>query len=283
MFNFADLAKKRVSPIIKHFSKTPANNNQLKMQTEKAAEEMKDSDLDDHEVLDSAVVKLLEYAKEKKSLSYEELSDFLPEHITNSDKIEQVLALLEAANVQLIEEDSLTEEDERDNQKTSESSKKKTTGGNEKESSLVDDPIRLYLREIGRERLLTGEQEIELSKKMEESENSVISVLKKSGMVIAEFYQIAQKANIKKDIKELNLSKKENTELISECRRLNQFYKDALRAIQGDLRNYTELKLKLISKDENYLEDKECSNLRKKIMRVIKNTFPTNLFRRQGK
>ncbi|MCL2879791.1 MAG: RNA polymerase sigma factor region1.1 domain-containing protein, partial [Treponema sp.] len=52
--------------------------------------------------LDPAVVKLIEYAKEKKNLSYEELSDYLPEHIINSDKIEQVLALLEANNVQLI-------------------------------------------------------------------------------------------------------------------------------------------------------------------------------------
>ena len=55
-------------------------------------------------VLDPAVVKLIEYARGKKTLSYDELSYFLPEHITNSDKIEQILVLLEANNVQLIEE-----------------------------------------------------------------------------------------------------------------------------------------------------------------------------------
>jgi RNA polymerase primary sigma factor len=70
--------------------------------------------------LDPAVAKLIEYAKEKKSLSYDELSDFLPEHIVNSEKIEEVLALLEENNVQLIEEENLSEEEEVEEQKTSE-------------------------------------------------------------------------------------------------------------------------------------------------------------------
>jgi len=221
-------------------------------------------------ISDSAVAKLLEYAKEKKILSYEELSDFLPEHITNSDKIEQVLALLEANNVQLIEEDSSSEEDESDDGKKSQNSKKRTAV-NDKETSLVDDPIRLYLREIGREHLLTAEQEIELSKKMEEGENIIKGVIKRSGMIIPEFYQIAQKAFSKKDMKEMNLSKKEITEYMTECRRLNQFYKDTLKTIQGDLRNYIDLKMHLISKDMDYLEDKECSTIRRRIMRALKN------------
>ena len=61
--------------------------------------------------LDPAVIKLVEYAKEKKSLSYEELSDYLPEHIANTDKIEKVLSLLEKNNVQLVEEESAGEEE----------------------------------------------------------------------------------------------------------------------------------------------------------------------------
>jgi RNA polymerase primary sigma factor len=115
--------------------------------------------------LDPAVIKLIEHAKDKKTLSYEELSDYLPEHIANSDKIEQVLALLEANNVQLIEEEGAGEDEgEPAPRKPAE---KKRLIYNDKESS-VDDPIRLYLREIGRENLLTAEQEVELSKQMEE-------------------------------------------------------------------------------------------------------------------
>jgi len=59
---------------------------------------------------------------------------------------------------------------------------------------------------------------------------------------------------------------------MSEYRKLNQFYRDTLRVIQGDLKNYMELKRHLISKDYNYLENKECSSLRSKIMKAIKNT-----------
>lgn len=44
---------------------------------------------------DSSVQKLLEYAKEKKSVTYDEVNDFLPDSITNTDKIEEVMNLLE--------------------------------------------------------------------------------------------------------------------------------------------------------------------------------------------
>ena len=40
--------------------------------------------------LDPAITKLLEYAKEKKSISFDELSDFLPESVLNSEKIDSV-------------------------------------------------------------------------------------------------------------------------------------------------------------------------------------------------
>lgn len=62
------------------------------------------------------------------------------------------------------------------------------------------------------------------------------------------------------------------TEHMTEYRRLNQFYRETLRTIQVDLRNYMELKKQLISRDMDYVEDKECSNIRKRIMKAVKNT-----------
>jgi RNA polymerase primary sigma factor len=215
--------------------------------------------------LDSAVVKLVEYAKEKKNLSYDELSDFLPEHIANTDKMDQVLSLLEANNVQLIEEDTGREETPK---KAAEDGEKKRLVYNEKESS-VDDPIRLYLREIGRENLLTAEQEVELSKKMEEGENIIKNVIKKSGMIIPEFYHIAQRAFSKRDPRELNFSKKEITEYLTERRRLNQFYKDTLRVIGADLKNFMELKRRIIARGGDIFEDQELNTMRRQILDVV--------------
>ena len=244
---------------------------------EAAAAAAKDASTEQTEQLDEnapdpAIIKLIEYAKEKKTLSYEELSDYLPEHIANTDKIEQVLALLEENHIQLIEEESSsTDEDENNSKnKKKETVKKRTTS--DKDASLIDDPIRFYLREIGREHLLNAEQEIELSKQMEEGENIIKGVIKKSGMIILEFYHIAQKAFSKKDLKELNLSKKEITEHMTERRRLNSFYKDALRTISGDLKNYIETKKQLITRGVDYLEDKDLTTLRRRIMRGVKNS-----------
>ncbi|MDR1446917.1 MAG: RNA polymerase sigma factor RpoD [Treponema sp.] len=216
--------------------------------------------------LDPAVVKLIEHAKAQKTLSYEELSDYLPEHIANSDRIEQVLALLEANNVQLIEEDNAGE-DEGESRKSAVSEKKRLVYS-DKESS-VDDPIRLYLREIGRENLLTAEQEVELSKQMEEGENIIKGVIKKSGMIIPEFHHIYQKLNPKKDIRELNLSKKEITEQMTERRRLLQNYKETIKLILPDLRGYMDLKKHIIAKGQNFFEDAELLGFRSRIMEAI--------------
>jgi RNA polymerase primary sigma factor len=245
---------------------------QMDAQNPRPGDPPQDASAADREELsiDPAVIKLIEYAKVKKTLSYEELSDYLPEHIANTDKIEQVLALLEKNNVQLIEEESAGEEDgEPEIRKTKETEKKRLVY-NDKESS-VDDPIRLYLREIGRENLLTAEQEVELSKQMENGENIIKGVIKKSGMIIPEFYHIAQKAFSKKDLRELNLSKKEITEHMTERRRLNQFYKETLRVILGDLKNYIDIKRRLIARGGNFFEDRELADLRNRIMEIVNN------------
>ncbi len=211
--------------------------------------------------LDPAITKLLEYGKVKKTISFDELSDFLPEHILSSDKIDGVLALLETNNIQIEEEDLPAEEPaepkEHEEVERSPGQDKKRLVYNDKDSA-VDDPIRLYLREIGKENLLTAEQEVELSKQMEDGENIIKGIIKESGMLIPEFYSIALKAKRETGSQQ----RKENSERIAERRRLNQFYRDVLRDTQAEMRGYMDAKKRIASKGGEVLKDEALIQLR---------------------
>jgi RNA polymerase primary sigma factor len=149
---------------------------------------------------DPAIKKLLEYAKGKKSISYDEVNDFLPDSIVHSDRIEEVIAILEKNNIKLEDEEiNLDLEEEKPTKD------RKKLIYSDKESS-VDDPIRLYLREIGKENLLTAEQEVELSKKMEEGEGVIRGVIKSSGVLAREFFKMALRQNAPRDPKEMGYS-----------------------------------------------------------------------------
>ncbi|MFZ2635600.1 MAG: RNA polymerase sigma factor RpoD [Rectinemataceae bacterium] len=214
--------------------------------------------------IDPAIAKLLEYAKEKKTISFDELSDFLPEHVLNSEKIDGILALLESHNIQLEEEEIQIEEEPPAKVEVD----KKRLVYSDKESS-VDDPIRLYLREIGKEHLLTAAQEVELSRAMEEGEEIIKGILRKSGVLIPEFYQITVKA-LRKEGKDSSGQRKENTEKIAERRRLNQFYRDVIRDCLVDLREYVEIKRKIVARGGDIFIDEELASRRVALLARLK-------------
>jgi len=220
--------------------------------------------------LDPAVVKLLEYAKEKKVLSWDEMNDLLPETILNTDKMDQVLVLLEQNKIQLLEEDTTSEEEAHEVHKKPEETERKRLVYSDKDSS-IDDPIRLYLREIGKENLLTAEQEVELSKKMEDGENIIKSVIKNSGMIIPEFYAIAQKAFSKIDPHESNKPRKELNEEMAEKRRLKQLYGETLKAVLPDMKLYMALKKRLFERDQiaNIFDDEELIGHRNRLLPIL--------------
>ena len=223
---------------------------------------------------DPAVVKLLEFAKNKKSLSYDDVNDFLPDEIVKTDKIDEVFSILEKNDIKIEDEDvslPIIEEDkEEDVEKVKESKEKKPKKVmyTDKESS-IDDPIRLYLREIGRENLLTAEQEVHLSKRMEEGENIIKHVIKDSGMIIPELYELLKKTFSKLDPRDMDISKKEISELLAEKRRLNQFYREPLKKIGPNLKQYMELKNKIIERGGTVLADEDLQKKRKSLLRSI--------------
>ena len=198
---------------------------------------------------DPAIKKLLEYAKGKKSVSYDEVNDFLPDAIVHSDRIEEVIGLLEKHNIKLEEEEiSLEIEEEKPGKD------RKKLIYSDKESS-VDDPIRLYLREIGKENLLTAEQEVELSKRMEEGENIIKGVIKDSGVLVREFLRLGLRATSVKDPREMNLSKKEATEYLAETRKLGAFYREPFKDHLAGVKRYMEMKRQTESEGGDIFDD----------------------------
>lgn len=235
--------------------------------------------------LDPKVEKLLEYAKEKQVISWDEINEQLGQDFVNSPKMEEVLQLLTQNNIQIMEEDTglddedkdedeedelLDDEDDEgafdDEQKDEESDKTRLVNGDK--TSSVDDPIRLYLREIGKEKLLTAEQEVTYSKQMEDGENIIKDVIKKSGMMIPEFYAICQKAFAKIDPHEPGKARKEINEAQAEKRRLKSCYGEYLKPVRDSMKTYMNLKKQLFESGQfsEIFQNEQLAELRKKIM-----------------
>ena len=225
------------------------------------------------------VKKLLEYAASKQVVSWEEITEILTQDFVCSSKMESVLQLLNKNNIQVMDEtDPLDEEDDVDDEdlddetgvteetKADENGKQRLVANGDKDSS-VDDPIRLYLREIGKESLLTAEQEVSLSKKMEDGQNIIKDVIKNSGMMIPEFYAVSQKAFAKIDQHEPGKARKEINEEMAERRRLRSCYSQILKPLREDMKQYIILKKHLNENDQSMsiFSDPQLTELRDKI------------------
>ena len=211
---------------------------------------------------DPVVERLLDFARRKKTVTYDEVNDFLPDWIVNSDRIDEIAAILEKNGIKLEDED-VADEPERPavaNRRLVYSDK----------DSAVDDPIRLYLREIGRENLLTADDEVRLSKEMEEGENIIKEVFTSSGALIPQFFDIAERARSAKDPRELNLNKKEASEFLADRRRLNAWYKETIRDLYANLKCYVETKRMIAAEGREVLGNDRLQAMRAPILKALK-------------
>ncbi len=202
--------------------------------------------------LDPVVIKLLEYAKDKQIISWDEINEILGQDFVNSPKMEGVLQLLTQNNIQVMEEDTLDEDDEADEDlEDDEEGDEESHIVNSDKDSNVDDPIRLYLREIGKEKLLTAEEEVKYSKEMEDGENIIKGVIKDSGMMIPEFFTVAQKAFTRIDPHEPGKARKEINEEMAEKRRLKSCYSEWIKPILPEMKQYMALKKTLFEAEQS--------------------------------
>ena len=241
-----------------------------------------------------AIEKLLEYAKTKSAITWDDIISYLGQEFVNSDDLmEPVLDLLknigrEPIETDIIEQevddgmeddliletddDLVTDDDETisEIEKAEKASRNKLVN-NDKDSS-VDDPIRLYLREIGKENLLTAEQEVELSKTMEQGNNIIKNVIINSGIMIPEYYAVALKAFSRIDIHEPGKTRKEINEEMADKRRLKSAYGEHLKPVLSEMKQYMQLKRQLFETNQSnsIFENEQLIELRDKILPELK-------------
>jgi len=134
----------------------------------------------------------IEKASQKTSLTYEELDKLLPPDAT-AEEIDEVMLVLSDTDVQIVDEFKIDAEKSETEKKNASAAKKAELRKEAAHSKLerADDPVRMYLREMGRVPLLTKDQEIAIAKRIEAAEKELTEVLLSTPYTIKEIQMIA--------------------------------------------------------------------------------------------
>ena len=125
----------------------------------------------------AAVKKMISEARERGYITYEQLNQVLPPEQVSSEQIEDVMSMLSEMGINIIEDDEAEEEDAKGSTAvvTKDGAREVALAGAEKEKlDRTDDPVRMYLREMGSVELLSREGEIAIAKRIEAGRNTMI-------------------------------------------------------------------------------------------------------------
>jgi RNA polymerase primary sigma factor len=155
---------------------------------EKEASETPDAPLPLLDLSDAAVKKMIKQAKKRGYVTYEQLNSVMPSEEVTSEQIEDVLAMMSEMGINVVEtEEAEAEEEEGAREEPEEEAEggelvevtPKTPAKSEAKepSERTDDPVRMYLREMGSVELLSREGEIAIAKRIEAGREAMIAGL----------------------------------------------------------------------------------------------------------
>ncbi len=185
--------------------------------------------------------KLIELGKQKGYVLYDDVSEVLPEDLNSGPELDDLLAGLDEAGVDLLEEPKL------DEKKSEESEEFAEVDLAQESSEKTNDPVRMYLREMGTVSLLTREGEIELARRIEHGQRLAVRSLSRSPLIMREIMEIAREVDEGKvslrDVLSL-------PELLTTDEELEQYrieFSTAVEEIGRQLKKTQQLRLKLMA------------------------------------
>ncbi|MGB6078810.1 MAG: RNA polymerase sigma factor RpoD [Xanthobacteraceae bacterium] len=133
---------------------------------------------------DAAVKKMIKQAKKRGFVTFDQLNEVLPSDQTSPEQIEDIMAMLSDMGINVSETDEDAEEEnkdddaeETDNELVEVTSKAVTETKKSEPGERTDDPVRMYLREMGTVELLSREGEIAIAKRIEAGREAMIAGL----------------------------------------------------------------------------------------------------------
>ncbi|HSI10548.1 MAG TPA: RNA polymerase sigma factor RpoD [Chthoniobacter sp.] len=132
---------------------------------------------------------LIKLAKEQGYLTFDDLNEALPDNVNDPDEMETIMGRLRSMEIEIIEAsdvDRFKDGKKADDQEEEEEKP-------EAKLDILDDPVRMYLKQMGQVPLLTREQEVEISKRIEDAELNVQKHINRFGFIARAYLDLAHK------------------------------------------------------------------------------------------
>ena len=140
----------------------------------------------DREEKNEKLKELIKLAKEQGYLTYGDVNDILPENILSPDELDGILIQLRGMDIEIIDASEV-------DRFKREAEEEKETAKVDSRLDILDDPVRMYLKQMGQVPLLTREQEVEISKRIESAENHVKQIINNFGFTAKEHMGLAKR------------------------------------------------------------------------------------------